>query len=326
MKSIRMIITSLFLLLMCGSVQAQFGKRLGKAIENAAERTVIRKAEQKTEQAVSKGIDKATNPDTYKNEGENQEAQQPASTQGEQPATSGTSGSTSTGTSTTEAVPVADSPKAIEITSAKSDVVSGNEIITGVYFPSEEGMILEYADKNAKGKVTGFVQHQIQKIDKQDDANFSVTYLVSMSDDKHKEIISPMEVIVKVANGIVYFDGSSAMGKLVEDLQIKGNGITIPSNIKVGQKLEDFSVSIESISTTSSCTNVTVAAEESLTTDAGTFDTYRIDMDYSGKALFIQMQGSISQWFTKGIGEVRTINYDKNGKVSTTRELVKLTR
>ena len=194
------------------------------------------------------------------------------------------------------------------------------------FFPSEEGMILEYANKTAKGKVTGYVKYQINKVDKQNESNFSVTYLVSVLDAKGKEIGTPMEVIVKVVNGTVHFDGSSAMANLTSNIEIKGNGIIIPSNVQAGQKLEDFSISIAAIATTTSCTNVTVAAEEKLTTEAGTFDTYRIDMDMSGKALIINIQGKISQWYARGIGEIRTINYDKKGNVSTIRELVKLTR
>lgn len=195
-----------------------------------------------------------------------------------------------------------------------------------VYFPSEEGMALEYADKNAKGKVTGYVSYQIQKVDRQDDRNFTVEYLITTSDKKGDKTMEPMSVTVKVADGAVYFDGTSAMATLANELNIKGNGIIIPSDIEVGRQLEDFSVTVEAIATTSSCTNVVVKTAEKLTTEAGTFDTYRIDMDMSGKALFINMSGTISQWYAKGIGEVKTINYDKKGNVSTIRELVKVTK
>ena len=190
-----------------------------------------------------------------------------------------------------------------------------------VYFPSQEGMTLEYADKNAKGKVTGYVTYKIQKIERQDDANFTVSYLVSSSDNKRNETMSPMEITVKVINGSVYFDGTSVMATLASGMEIKGNGIIIPSNVKAGQKLDDFSISIEALATTTSCTNVTVVANEKLTTEAGTFDTFKVNMDMSGKVLFVKMQGSISQWYAKGIGEVKTINYDKKGKILTIREL-----
>ncbi|GHV48958.1 hypothetical protein FACS1894181_06250 [Bacteroidia bacterium] len=72
MKALRILLASLALLLMSGTMQAQFGKRLGNAIENAAKNAAVRKAEQKTEEAVSKSIDKATDPNTYK-DGENKD-------------------------------------------------------------------------------------------------------------------------------------------------------------------------------------------------------------------------------------------------------------
>ena len=43
-----------------------------------------------------------------------------------------------------------------------------------VYFPSEEGVTLEYVNKNAKDKVTGYIVYKFQKIERQDDLNFTV--------------------------------------------------------------------------------------------------------------------------------------------------------
>ena len=135
MKTVKYILASLFILLGCSVVQAQsFGNRLGRAIENAAERTVIRKAEQKTEEAISTSIDKATNPDTYKNDEKDATQEQPAANQERQPAASqgqpAVTGEASGNTSATEtAAPAAYSPKEVELTYAKSDFVSGDEII-----------------------------------------------------------------------------------------------------------------------------------------------------------------------------------------------------
>jgi hypothetical protein len=70
MKQVRFLFVMLALLLMSGTMQAQFGRRVGKAVENAAKRTVERKDEQKTEEAVGKAIDKATD-----REGEGKEDQ-----------------------------------------------------------------------------------------------------------------------------------------------------------------------------------------------------------------------------------------------------------
>ncbi|MDR2058250.1 MAG: hypothetical protein LBP83_08255 [Dysgonamonadaceae bacterium] len=109
MKALRLLLASLALLFVCGTAQAQFGRRLGKAVENAAKNATIRKAEQKTEEAVSKTIDKATDPDTYKDK------------DGNESSNAGTSGQDN------------DTPqqgvKVDEIAYAKSDFVAGDEII-----------------------------------------------------------------------------------------------------------------------------------------------------------------------------------------------------
>ena len=194
-----------------------------------------------------------------------------------------------------------------------------------VYFPSEEGAILEYATKNAKDKVTGYIAYKFQKIDWQDDLNFTVKYQMLMMDGKRKETMSPVDATVKVVNGTVYMDAASALGNIVENLEIKGNGLIIPSDARAGQKLDDISASLGTL-VTSTCTNVTVTGEEKLTTEAGTFDAVRLDMDMSGKALFIKIEGTSTQWYAKGIGHVRTISYDKKGKVSSSMELVKLSK
>ena len=195
-----------------------------------------------------------------------------------------------------------------------------------VYFPSQEGMTLEYVNKNPKEKVTGYTAYHFRKIDRKDDNNFSVTCFISTFDDKHKEVDQGMEVTVRVVDGSVYFDGSSMLATLSQDIKIEGNGLIIPSNIGAGQKLEDFTLTIASLGTTTTCSEITVAEQETIVTEAGSFDTYRIDMKLSAKVVFITINGSVSQWYAKEIGDVKTINYDKKGNVSSIRELIKITK
>jgi len=93
MNKIKLVFSTVLLMLLCTTVQAQFGKVLGKAIENAAKNATVRKAQQKTDEAVSKTIDKATDPDTYKGDGKDggNTNQSPAGNKGK---SSGEEGST----------------------------------------------------------------------------------------------------------------------------------------------------------------------------------------------------------------------------------------
>jgi outer membrane protein OmpA-like peptidoglycan-associated protein len=120
MKALKFLLVAAVFLLMCSTVQAQFGKKLGKAIENAAKRTVERKAEQKTEEAVSKSIDKATNPDTYKDkDGKEVKNDKKKSSTKKQ----------DDNEDAEEDDVVVNTPKAAEMAYAKSDFVPGDEII-----------------------------------------------------------------------------------------------------------------------------------------------------------------------------------------------------
>jgi len=202
----------------------------------------------------------------------------------------------------------------------------------GVYFPSEEGLIMEYANKNASDKVTGYIAYKFQTIERQDDLNFSAKYLVVMMDKDRKEKSTPIEATVKVVNGTVYFDALSAFGdaasalsQISESIVVEGKGLIIPADATAGQKFDNAHVTIGSIAS-SECSNITLTAFESLTTEAGTFETARVDMDTSAKVLIIKSQGKSTQWYTKGIGVVKTVNYNKNGKATSSMELVKISR
>lgn len=124
MKSIKLVFIMVTLLLTCGTVQAQFGRRLGKTIENAAKRTIERKAEQKTEEAVGKAIDKATDPDTYKNENGGEDNANSSS-----PEASKNDNAGETGTNNQPSVAPQQGVKTVEIAYAKSDFVPGDEIL-----------------------------------------------------------------------------------------------------------------------------------------------------------------------------------------------------
>ncbi|MDR2424241.1 MAG: OmpA family protein [Prevotellaceae bacterium] len=133
MKKVKFLALSLIFMLLCGTMQAQFGKRLGKAVENAAKRTVERKAEQKTEEAVGKAIDKATDPDTYKDKDNDGGGESRNGKKAPSQKQSATDAETSdSGVSDSSADAQQDAPKGVkaaEMAYAKSDFVPGDEII-----------------------------------------------------------------------------------------------------------------------------------------------------------------------------------------------------
>jgi len=59
-----------------------------------------------------------------------------------------------------------------------------------------------------------------------------------------------------------------------------------------------------------------------VTTPAGTFDCIKMTQDTDVKAIF-KMKAKTTTWYTKGVGMVKTENYDKNGKVESSTVLTK---
>ena len=142
MKSIRIICTVSLLLLSCVAVQAQLNRRVNNAVKNAAERTVIRQAERRTEKAVNQAIDDAL--DGKKNSGNSNSNTNAQAGAGSQPANAGNApaptgvidqpsaaGASAGQPANTGNVPAPATPpdaKAVEMTYAKSDFVSGDVI------------------------------------------------------------------------------------------------------------------------------------------------------------------------------------------------------
>ncbi|MDD4141695.1 MAG: hypothetical protein PHR20_02725 [Bacteroidales bacterium] len=191
------------------------------------------------------------------------------------------------------------------------------------FFPVREGAVLTYADKNPKGKVLSYVVYTIEKVETAGDV-ISITYQIESLDDNKKLAFPPFYTTIKIEDGYVHFDATSCVANLVEGMEVTGRGIILPSNMKAGDVLDDYKIIITNLGMESVCSNINVSTLESITTDAGTFDCFKVDSSVATKVLFINTSGTTSVWYAHGIGDVKTNTYDKKGKLIQTRELVSL--
>lgn len=190
------------------------------------------------------------------------------------------------------------------------------------FFANKKGMILEYANKSAKGKISDGVRYTILETEVDGD-NIIVAYQVNLLDKKMEKINeNPIEVKLKIIDGTIEFDPGSAFGKIMEGIEIKGTGLILPSNLSAGQKLKDYEMSITSLGVESKATNVIVESQEDITVEAGTFNAYKVTCDVKAKALFIKTQGKNAAWYVRGIGHVRINNYNNKGKLISYTELI----
>ena len=129
-------------------------------------------------------------------------------------------------------------------------------------------------------------------------------------------------------DGIVYFD----MKKFVPDeylndsggevtMDVTGTSLELPINMKAGDYLKDASVSMNignsespmGIKMTVDIFDRKVEAEEKLNTPAGEFDCFIITQSMKTK-MMISMQMESKEWYSPGIGMVKSESY-KKGKL-----------
>ncbi len=104
-----------------------------------------------------------------------------------------------------------------------------------------------------------------------------------------------------------------------ELFKISGEIRGIPRYPKVG-KLSDydyhFKFSIMSIRVTGQ--ERRIAGKEKIQTEAGLFDCYILEETRSTKVMMMKDVEKIKSWYAYGIGLVKEITYDKNGKLLST--------
>jgi hypothetical protein len=204
------------------------------------------------------------------------------------------------------------------------------------YFPVSKGAKIEMTDYDKKGKVTGVGTSTITENLQVGNAQV-VKVSVSYEATENKTPFTA-EYEVKCENGEFYvnmnnfLDKNALAGYQNMDITVDADQMTIPANLKTGQvlgngrvtaKISSSGINIMTINTL--ITNRKVAAEESVTTPAGSFDCVKITYDIETKMMF-KVNMSCAQWMSKNVGVVKTETYDKKGRLETSQLLTKISK
>ena len=211
--------------------------------------------------------------------------------------------------------------------------VTGVAQSQNIFFPTKSGIVLTYANKDAKGKITGYVRQTIKSVEGSGN-NFSITYVGEALDSKKKPVSDPpMEIpyTVTVNNGVVEVDMKTFAAPGTEAfLQIEGDKLRIPSTLSPGEKLEDatFTMTINmgiKIKTEISITDHQCIAIEDVVVPAGTFKSYKVTQTSSMTAMRKTTVTKTINWYAPGVGTVKNETYDAKEKLTGSMELVELT-
>lgn len=193
------------------------------------------------------------------------------------------------------------------------------------YYPEMKGVELIYKNFDKKGKLTSTSAQKVTEYSKTANGA-AATILVKTTDDKGKNP-NESELNVKCEAGIFYFDMKGYLNqqsmKGMEGMEIKmeNDNLQMPSNLKVGDKLKDGWVKMTMgangmviMSMEITVTDRIVEKKENVTTEAGTFECFKMNQTVISKVP-MKIETKSSQWLTKGTGVIKNESYGSDGSV-----------
>jgi len=317
MKKINFLIVIVMFTVACINVNAQLD-RLNRAVQRGAERALEKKAEEKAEEIVSREIDKSfekNEAERAKNEAEAEKALNRVAEQIEE---------AQKNQEEAEAQ-VANIPSEIPEVSNVPYTPSESEY---AFFAMKKGTVQVFATKDANGKITSQTRSTVKAITG-DKKAFAIEYESEMLDENGKPADSDnpqkFNYRIVVKDGVMYLDMKGLFGAMegIEGVQVTGSVTKIPSNLSVGQKIDDATarVKIGTISCVMTMTEGKCVAAENLTVGAGTFRCFKVTQKTISTVMGRKTESSTVTWYAKGVGAVKTESYDKNGKLLSSQEL-----
>jgi hypothetical protein len=200
------------------------------------------------------------------------------------------------------------------------------------YYPESVGAKLVYKNYDKKDKPLSTVSQEVTSYTRTA-TGAEATVLVKSYDDKDKPT-GENTLQVKCEAGVFYFDMKGYISpetmNAYKDMEIKvsSENLEIPSHIKVGDKLKDGSVTMDIssggfkfASFSVFITDRTVDAQESVTTQAGTFTCFKFSETITSKVM-VKTTSKSYEWLCPEVGVIKNEGYTTDGKLNSRMELI----
>ncbi len=192
------------------------------------------------------------------------------------------------------------------------------------YYPFKEGTTLQYTNYDKKGKESGKLNHKITNYRKSEGKEW-VTMTMNTSDKKGNGIGDISYDISCDGSGIsIDFKSMANMAMLKQfesmETEITGTNTILPNNLSVGQELPDANMNMKismsgiSMNVNTATTNRKVTGKETVTTPAGTFNCLILEHTTTADVMGKKVSTTTKSWFAEGVGMVKQVSFDKNGK------------
>lgn len=202
------------------------------------------------------------------------------------------------------------------------------------FYPFKKGTRAELTSYDKKGKVAAVVDYVV--LDKTQTTQGAVATMKSTIKDEKGKLIAETEYDITCDGTKISIDYNAMMSPMLMDqfqnmeYDISGIDLEIPNNLSVGQELPDaemnmkISVSGINMNMDMTITDRKVAAQEDVTTPAGTFNCYLITYKITTKMGMTQTSNA-KQWIAKDVGMVKQEDYQR-GKLSSKSVLTKFSK
>lgn len=190
-----------------------------------------------------------------------------------------------------------------------------------LYYPKETGTKLKYTTYDAKDRVTGSSTQVIKEL--YENQGVLSILIETQSFDKKGKDLGTNEYNAICENGVFKVDMKSFMDAATmaayedNEVEISGNNLEIPATLNVGDELPDgrLNISIYSGGTrimgmSTALTDRKVEAKEEVTTEAGTFECYKISYTMTVSTMFSVRVEAID-WISEGVGTVKSETYSR---------------
>ena len=207
------------------------------------------------------------------------------------------------------------------------------------FCPAKKGMVLLTVNLNANGRTEGYSRMTIKDV-RGSGNNMTVVYTMQILDRNRRAArnIGEREYTFNITNGVSMFRLDDVMEPFFIskgfDYKIAAGNMPIPSNLAPGTRMPNtwlkINVNVPIIGTVTadtSITNLVCEGIETITVPAGTFEAYKVTQrtttTTTGWAM-PQINNSGATWYARGIGVVKSVNYDDKGKIESSSELYEL--
>ncbi|MEZ4921936.1 MAG: hypothetical protein R2780_02085 [Crocinitomicaceae bacterium] len=202
------------------------------------------------------------------------------------------------------------------------------------FFPIASGYMWEYEEFDKKDELTGTNSTAVESIRLEGE---NVVYtLKAVSDGPKKKEKNHYENTFTYTcdHGVLKMSlenmipNETMEGMKDMEMEINQTEMIIPSQLNVGDKLDNATINMKVSSNGMTIMNMTVTVsnrvvekKESITTDSGTYDCVVISYTTNTDMGIVKRTGSGREWFSPIAGLVKSETYDKNGALEYKRVL-----